>query len=337
MYTVAKVHTFVHGLAQIYVPKKLQARFLCGVQAFSLQPFQSLNANGRSLAVARKTGEMRTYRLVHDVRFPAVILNLAVRQWLAHLSEVHLSLDHSDYGPFRIAVLAVSLGKGRSLPLWCQVTKGQKAFMRPLLKMLSLVLERLPLGTRQVITMDRWFAAPQLFQFLHKRRVTFICRAKAGLAVIVPWRHEPLPLGEISPEETVCWYGGLQLRLVRSTYRPGMKDPEPWFLLTNDTKRIRPWILRRYKQRFRIEECFKDTKWIQRLEWVRVKSSRTMAVLLCFVFLGWWILWQTMQPVIRAAANRKVHPKQRLSWFRAVYETLIRLCWPEELRFVPLQ
>lgn len=337
MYTVSKINKLVHSLARGYIPAKLRQRFLSGVQAFSLQTFQSLNANGRSIAASRKTGEMRIYRLVHDQRWPLLILKLIIRQHLPRVRELHLALDHSDFGIFRIAILAVSMGKGRSLPIWCQVTRGHKAYMKPLLAMLKMLLENLPIGIRPVVTMDRWFASPQLFRFLAKRHAIFICRAKAGLPVTVPWQNAPLPLQEISHLETSCWYGGLQLRLVRSILRPGTKEPEPWFLLTNDTKHERAWILKRYTRRFRIEECFKDTKWIQRLEWIQVRSARTMTVLLSFAFLGWWLLWHTMQPVIRAASQRTVHKKQKLSWFRAVHETLQQLCWPKELRFVPLR
>lgn len=145
MYTVAKINKLIQSLAQEYIPAKLRQRFLAGAQGLSLQAFQSLNANGRSLAIRRKTGEMRMYRLCRDRRWPLLILQLIIRSHLPHIRELHLVLDHSDFGKFRIAVLAVSLGKGRSLPPWCQVTKGQKAFMRPLLAMLKPVLEQLPL------------------------------------------------------------------------------------------------------------------------------------------------------------------------------------------------
>ncbi len=85
-------------------------------------------------------------------------------------------------------------------------------------------------------------------------------------------------------------------------------------------------------ERFEIEESFKDLKWLNRLEWQRVRKPEVIRSLLLFVFLGWWLLWrydgqhqkhQTQEPA-----------KKKIGWFRMSWERLHRLSWPPELCFV---
>lgn len=78
-------------------------------------------------------------------------------------------------------------------------------------------------------------------------------------------------------------------------------------------------ILNRYVERFEIEEAFKDVKWLQRLEWQRVKKPEVIRILLLFVFLGWWLLWRYATPDL---PKQKIHPKKRLSWFKQAWEYL---------------
>lgn len=117
-----------------------------------------------------------------------------------------------------------------------------------------------------------------------------------------------------------------------------MKQDESWFLLTNisDQDMTRRQILNRYATRFEIEEFFKDFKWIQRYEWQQLETREAFAVLLGFAFLGWWIMAKALSGVVRRARSQAMNDHHRLSWFRACYEELTRLCWPPELRFVPL-
>lgn len=101
-----------------------------------------------------------------------------------------------------------------------------------------------------------------------------------------------------------------------------MKDPEPWFLLTNLPEEVtRRQILNRYSERFEIEEAFKDTKWLQRLEWQQVRKPEVMQNLLLFAFLGWLLLWKYKDRSVQKF-NSRIHPKKRLSWFRAAWKHL---------------
>lgn len=127
-------------------------------------------------------------------------------------------------------------------------------------------------------------------------------------------------MGEVSQLEVAVIYRMHQLRLIRSDLRPGMKDPEPWFLFTNLPDTVtRRMVLNRYRERFEIEEAFKDLKWLQRLEWQRVKRPDVIRSLLLFVFVGWWLLWRCRSP---NSSNMNVHPKKQLSWFRQAWERL---------------
>ena len=77
----------------------------------------------------------------------------------------------------------------------------------------------------------------------------------------MPWENGVIPVGEVSREDTRVTYQGLPMRLIRSTLRPDMKEPEPWFLLTNLPEEVTyRQVLNSYAERFEIEECFKDMK-----------------------------------------------------------------------------
>jgi hypothetical protein len=333
MSTVAKLTAAVQRLGQTYITKGKARRFACGVAALSLSAFESLNAAGRSLGFNRFTGENRIRRLVMDEALSNQLEQLLVSEALGRRSGYfYCSLDHSQFGSFCIAVLALSVRKGRSIPIWCQVNKSEAALMLPLLAALEALFKALVLAApslKLVLVMDRWFAADKLFKLLIQHQVYFIARTKGDKLVQLPW--DPSwwrePIGDISHEELAVTYRKHRLRLVRSTFKEGMKGGEPWFLLTNLPEEItRLQILNRYKERFEIEEAFKDLKWLQRLEWQKVRTAAVIRSLLLFVFFGWWLLWRYVQPVASyQLPNKRLHLKKRLSWFRLSWEYLQRL------------
>jgi hypothetical protein len=93
-------------------------------------------------------------------------------------------------------------------------------------------------------------------------------------------------------------------------------------------------ILNRYTERFEIEEAFKDVKWLQRLEWQRIRKPTVIRSLLLFVFLGWWLAWRYVRKDL--PTQTKLHPKKRLSWFRLAWEYLQRLLRTPLLPPVPV-
>lgn len=339
MNTLLEVNQLVQSIVTTHVPLRLQQRIKGGIQAFSLQALDSINANGRSLAANRKTGESRVYRVLSDKR-TIPLLSRILKSLLSSGAILYCSLDHSQFGPFCVAVLSISLRKGRSIPLWCQVNRSKGALIKPLFKALKKLARELSPQQQLVLVMDRWFCGKKLFALIEEQGWKFICRAKYDRRVWVPWEERySISIGEISHEETVCWYHGRKLRMIRSHLRPKMKQKEPWFLLTNltPTEASRIQVLHRYEERFEIEEVFKDIKWLQRLEWQQVKKPRTMQALLLFTFLGWWLLWALYRRnKTLDRTRRSSHPKHRLSWFRTIWELLHQLFFPPELRLVPL-
>lgn len=345
MTTLQKMATPVKQLRATYIPKAKARRFFLGVEQFSLQEFCSLNAAGRKLGLNRWTGDNRIRRLVTDEDLPVSLQRLLVSEALAsHTGRWYCSLDHSQFGSFCIAILAVSHRKGRAIPIWCQVNLSEAALIAPLLAALEGLFHFLKVNApdlQLVLVMDRWFASDKLFTLFALYDVHFIARTKSDKLVQLPWDPSwwKEPIHDISHEELPITYHTHKLRLIRSDYNPNMKDPEPWFLLTNlpseGTEALtRRQVLNRYAERFEIEEAFKDVKWLQRLEWQRVRKPQVIRNLLLFGFLGWWLLWR--YAVKALPKQQKVHPKKRLSWFKQAWEYLQRLLRTPLLPLIPV-
>jgi hypothetical protein len=330
MSTVANLRRAVQHLQQTYIPRAKARRFLTGVNQLSCKEFGSLNAAGRKLGINRWTGESRIRRTITDSRLADRLQSLLVAEVFGERKGyLYCSMDHSQFGPFCIAVLAVSFRKGRAIPVWVQVNKSEAALILPLLGALEILLATLQVVAPELVpvfVMDRWFASDKLLTLFEDYGACFITRTKSDKRIQLPWDPSwwKVPIQEVSHLELSVTYRTHKLRLVRSELRPGMKDPEPWFLLTNLPDEItRTMVLHRYAERFEIEEAFKDVKWLQRLEWQQVRKAEVIRSLLLFTFLGWWLLWRYIAPVVtRRTPQKKLHPKKRLSWFRQAWEEL---------------
>jgi hypothetical protein len=333
MTTLQKIQRAVKHVREAYIPKAKARRFMTGVSQLSLQEFCSLNAAGRSIGLNRWTGENRIRRTITDVNLGDQLQRLLVAEGFAGRTGYwYCSMDHSQFGPFCIAILAVSHRKGRAIPVWIQVNKSGAALIRPLLTALEellSILRTIAPSLKLVLVMDRWFASDKLFKLFEEYGVYFIARTKSDKRIQLPWGPSwwKVPIQEVSHLELPIAYRTHKLRLIRSELEPGMKDPEPWFLLTNLPKEItRTMVLHRYAERFEIEEVFKDVKWLQRLEWQQARKPEVIRNLLLFTFLGWWLLWRYVTPTVtRQTPQEKLHPKKRLSWFRLSWEALQRL------------
>ena len=329
MKTIQKLTTKIEALATGYVPTRLRERFTEGITSFGLTDFTSLNASGRMLRDNPEAGKQRVYRLGRDNRMVDITRKIILQEFLPKASSLHLSLDHSQFGPFYIAVLALCTRRGRAIPIWLEVQKRDNKLMRPLIKALkTLFTEMGPDTSRIILTMDRWFASPQLFQFLDSYHIGFICRIKSDLPVTVPWDpYNTVQAGQVSHEELMVEYADMELRFVRSDYHEDMKQKEPWFLLTNipSEKLSRRQVINHYAKRFEIEEFFKDIKWIQRYEWHQIKKKAVMQIILSFAFLGWWLLYSCLAQVVLTSRTRHLkRTRDRLSWFRSCWEAVQR-------------
>jgi hypothetical protein len=333
MSTLQKLQHAVKHVRAAYIPKAKARRFLTGVNQLALREFTSLNAAGRAIGVSRSTGENRIRRTITDDKLADHLQQLLVTEMFQNQSGyLYCSMDHSQFGPFCIAVLAVSRRKGRAIPIWVQVNLSEAALIAPLLialEQLFIELRCIAPKLKPVLVMDRWFASDKLFKLFEAYGVYFIARTKSDKRIQLPWDPSwwKIPIQEVSQLELFVTYRTHKLRLVCSELRPDMKDPEPWFLLTNLPEEItRTMVLHRYAERFEIEEAFKDVKWLERLEWQQVRKPEIIRNLLLFTFLGWWLLWRYVTPTVtRQTPQKKLHPKKRLSWFRLSWEELQRL------------
>lgn len=329
MNTIQKLNRKIEALAAAYVPTRLRERFTEGIALFGLTDFTSLNTSGRMLRDNPESGKQRVYRLGRDKRMVGFVREIILQALLPKAGKLHLSLDHSQFGPFYIAILAFCPHRGRAIPIWLEVQKRDNKLMKPLMKALTLLLAEMGGDTARIIlTMDRWFASPQLFRFLNEHQVGFICRVKADMPIMAPWDpYNSVTVGQISHEDLEVDYAGMNLRFVRSDYHEGMKQKEPWFLLTNiPTEALsRRQVVNHYAKRFEIEEFFKDIKWVQRYEWHQIKTKAVMQVILSFAFLGWWLLYSCLTTVVKASRRRHLkRTRDRLSWFRSCWEVVQR-------------
>jgi len=340
MKTIQKINTSVNELAETSISKGKKRRFILLVEQFSLKTFTSLNAAGRASSHNRYTGENRVRRAILDCSLAKTLSDAIIKKVFSKLNGyVFCSLDHSQFGPFCIAVLAVSFRKGRAIPIWCQVSKSEGALIAPLvaeLEQLFLKLPQINPNLKLVLVMDRWFASQRLFNLFVKHNIYFIARTKSDKKIRLPWdtSWQRTKILEVSLEEVGIVYCKHELRLVRSTYDEDKRketDTEPWFLMTNlpipSSKGggdgfTRRQILNRYRERFEIEEAFKDIKWLNRLEWQQIRKPEVIFSLLTFVFFGRWLLWWIVVPALRHIVKYKTHPKKTLSWFREAWEHL---------------
>ncbi|MCY4089156.1 MAG: transposase [Candidatus Saccharibacteria bacterium] len=101
---------------------------------------------------------------------------------------------------------------------------------------------------------------------------------------------------------------------------------EAWFLLTNLPQSFsRQRILNKYRKRWQIESTFKDLKWTQGLKDLRLKLVQSMKLMLLFVFLGWILLFTSINKTKLKAGLRKINNHKLLSWFNYLFEVWQKL------------
>jgi hypothetical protein len=222
MSTLQKLQAAVKQLQSTYITKAKARRFVTGVTQLSLNEFTSLNAAGRHIGLSRSTGENRIRRTVDDTSLADQLQSLLVAEAFGETQDyLYCSMDHSQFGPFCIAVLAVSVRKGRAIPVWVQVSKSEAALILPLLSALEILLATLRVvapNLKPVFVMDRWFASDKLLTLFENYGAYFITRTKSDKKVVLPWDPSwwRTPIQEISQLELSITYRSHQLRLVRS-------------------------------------------------------------------------------------------------------------------------
>lgn len=323
------------------VPPVWQRQFRFGLEALSLQPFTSGNANARASGLPRGTAESKITRLLANPGLPAALAKITLG--LGHVTPgSYVNADHSDFNGLVALVFAVQSRKGRALPVFLQTAYSGKLSARDdapkrtqamraaynaqeqdgdetSRTLATLKALREALGFWPKLVFDRGFGSKELVELLHGQGATFYIRMKAGrYAELGGDRQQLKALPKKDSLVTLC---GLPLRVVRSP-KTG-QDDEPWYILTNDLKRSRSKVVRIYYYRFEIEETFRDVKSILGLRKTRFMQPNSLAILLWFVSLGILLLYQSGLAAFGTHLWRQLKPrghKKRISWFRLLYE-----------------
>lgn len=77
--------------------------------------------------------------------------------------------------------------------------------------------------------MDRWFAIPELLDWLDDEHLDFVVRLKSNTPLGLPWVEPYLTTaaGEVSLPDTPVAYHGHDWQLIRGGHHPDMKQEEP--------------------------------------------------------------------------------------------------------------
>lgn len=304
--------------AQTHIPPQLHQLFSFGCYSLALQHVVSIRGNARLHITNYHTAKSKAYRLCKNRRWSVVFPQLLTQLGVVTATS-RVAIDFSTFGPFQVLAFAVQTRRGRALPVYFEIitypiTKDSQNLF------IVAAIERFvaAVGFRPKLVMDRGFACPHILKHLATQRHLFIVRVK-GMKQFRNKQNRLFKARNTSKlDQPISGYGH-ELRLVVSD-DPGNGN-EPWYLVTNDIVSVRDGIITDYYYRFEIEEFFKDAKWLQNLEQLRLKSIRSMTTVLWFVILGWWciMLLERDTPVIQGT-----HPHDKLSFPRLVTEAILR-------------
>ena len=221
-------------------------------------------------------------------------------------------------------MLALQTREGRSIPVWFDileypvVSEGSQNqwIIATLQEFLVLV------GCTPKLVADRGFIGPTLIRSFLKLGLPFYVRMKAGKQIQIGKRM--VHLDDLRVLETTGVMYGCTLRVVRSskTLMRQRQAKECWYIVTNDLAATREQILEYYYYRFEIEETFKDLKHLFATKPRWFTKQHTMRTLLWFQLLGIWIIWKVHTLFSGSLPPSPVHPKQKSSWFNAVWEQI---------------
>lgn len=223
----------------------------------------------------------RFWRFVSNPRWNPDSLRPLWIRWVlkrfAHERIIPVAIDWTTL-PGNIQCLMIALPfHGRAIPLlWhiilhSQIKDSQNLIEERLLtRLINLVADIAP-EKKLLVTADRGFGRATLFQFLQKKQTLFVIRVKSDVTITTKQGKRILlrKRGKTLRENRAVWYQSISYRVdekvtnvnlacVVAPPKEERKEPDPWFLITNLRKK--ETTIARYKQRFHIEEWFKDLK-----------------------------------------------------------------------------
>jgi hypothetical protein len=320
------------------VPKKWLPQVRFGLQAYSLQAFQSATGNARRVLSNANTAARKSERLLANQRLADQLGTVFDVLNLVHPSS-YVNVDHSDMNGLTALVGAIQTRNGRAIPCMVETTYSDRLSARedapPRKRKLraARTQERLyrsftghtidalqdfhdRLGFWPKLVFDRGFGNESIVTHLAAEGCTFYIRMKAGR--FVEFDGQRTEIQQLQEKDALVQLYGLTLRVIRST-KDGKND-EPWYILTNDQQGSRTKVVRIYYHRFEIEESFKDVKHIFEFRRTRLNKPNSLKVLLWLIFLGIALLYIVTKPDKQHC--QQVHPKKRLSWIRQALEQL---------------
>ena len=161
--------------------------------------------------------------------------------------------------------------KGRAIPLaWhiCLHSDIKDSQNKKEERLIARLSNLLPKDKKMILTADRGFGRASLVQFLLKKDILFTIRVKSkvwiktqeGKSILLKdinlKPNKPKWFRQVSYRED-CLATGVNIAAITAPPKPGCES-DPWFLITN--LRTARSSIKRYEQRFQIEEWFKDLK-----------------------------------------------------------------------------
>jgi len=335
---VRDTRTLIQNKLFAATPKKWLPQLRFGVQAYSLQTFQSATGNARRVEANANTAARKSERLLANQKLANNLGNIFDSLHLVRPTS-YVNVDHSDMNGLTALVGAVQTRLGRAVPCFVETTYSDRLSARkdtpPRKRALraAWVEERKSrsltghtidalqdfadrLGFWPRLVFDRGFGNESIVEHLSAVGAVFYIRVKSGN--YVEFDGQRTKIGQLKDKDATIRLYGLTLRVIRSA-KDGKSD-EPWYILTNDTEKSRTKIVRIYYHRFEIEESFKDLKHILEFRRTRLNKPNSLKVILWLMFFGVALLYKVTKPTKQQAEH--IHPKKRLSWIRQALEQL---------------
>lgn len=165
--------------------------------------------------------------------------------------------------------------KGRAIPLLWQlvfysdIKDSQNLIEQRLIARLNNIVSTIFPDKKLLLTADRGFGRAAFIEFLIKKNLLFVIRVKADVLIKTNMDKSWIlrEIGKILKPEIPLWFENITYRKdgkvsginLASVFIPKVdKEKDPWFLITN--LRRPETVIKRYKERFQIEEWFRDLK-----------------------------------------------------------------------------
>ena len=221
----------------------------------------------------------RFFRFLSNPRVKPQALRLFWIRWCISVfnreAVVKVAIDWTSL-PGNIQCLMIAIPyHGRAIPILWQLVKYEdikdsqnRIEERLVARLVTLIKESNP-SKKILLTADRGFGRATFIQLLLKKNMLFVLRVKGDVMIKTSIGKSLLlrKIGKTLSPNTPVWYENISYRndgivtkvnLAAVVAPQEDKEADPWFLVTNLRKAST--TIKRYHERFQIEEYFKDGK-----------------------------------------------------------------------------